>query len=54
MTSSTWAKSRATRAKAEAGEAVKDGAEVDKMALNNWICGQDRLKTWVFDGISVN
>jgi hypothetical protein len=23
------------------------------MALNNWICGQDRLKTWVFDGISV-
>jgi hypothetical protein len=53
MTSSTWAKSRATRAKAEAGEAVKDGAEVDKMALNNWICGQDRLKTWVFDGISV-
>jgi hypothetical protein len=24
------------------------------MALNNWICGQDRLKTWVFDGISVN
>jgi hypothetical protein len=54
MTSSTWAKSRATRAKAEAGEAVKDGAEVDKMALNNWICGQDRLKIWVFDGISVN
>jgi len=53
MTSSTWAKSRATRAKAEAGEAVKDGAEVDKMALNNWICGQNCLKTWVFDGVSV-
>ena len=54
MTSSTRAKSRATRAKAEAGEAVKDGAEVDKMALNNWICGQNRLKTWVFGGISVH
>ncbi len=23
------------------------------MALNNWICGQNRLKTWVFDGVSV-
>ena len=54
MTSSTWAKSRATRAKAEAGEAVKDGAEVDKVALNNWIWGQNCQKTWVFDGISVN
>ena len=53
MTSSTWAKSRATKAKAEAGEAAEDGAEVDKMALNNWIFGQNRLKTWVFDGISV-
>jgi hypothetical protein len=53
MTSSTWAKSRATRAKAEAGEAVNDGAEVDKIALNNWIWGQNRLKTWIFDGISV-
>ena len=48
MTSSTWAKSRATKANAEAGEAgeaVKDGAEVDKMALENWIWGQNRLKT---------
>jgi hypothetical protein len=23
------------------------------MALNNWICGQNCLKTWVFDGVSV-
>jgi len=50
MTSSTWAKSRATRAKAEAGEAWNEGAEVVKMALKTGFRGQNQLKTSVFGG----